>query len=329
MKFLIAGFGSIGRRHFRNLLSLGIDDIVFLRSNKSTIPDDEIANYQVETDLQSALSHNPDAVIIANPTSLHFDVAIQAAQQGCHLFIEKPISHSLERVDQLQNALLQGNSKAFIAFQFRFHPGLLTIKNLISSPSSVIGRPLYVRSHWGEYLPSWHPWEDYRKGYSARADLGGGVVLTLCHPLDYVRWMFGEVASLWAFTSDQSDFEIDVEDSAEIGLRFENEVIGSVHLDFVQQPPVHRLEIIGSEGTIRWNNDNGAVWVYSGNGIVETYPLLPNFERNDLFLAEMRHFIDIVRGDAVPLCTLDDGIWALRLALAVHKSARNGQLIKW
>jgi predicted dehydrogenase len=106
-------------------------------------------------------------------------------------------------------------------------------------------------------------------------------------------------------------------------------VIGSVHLDFVQRPPVHRLEIIGSEGTIQWNNDNGAVWVYSGNGIVETYPLLPNFERNELFLAEMRHFIEVVRGDADPLCNLDDGIWALKLALAAHESAKTGQLIKW
>ena len=226
-----------------------------------------------------------------------------------------------------EEALQQGGGKVFTAFQFRFHPGLLTIKNLLNSPSSVIGRPMYFRSHWGEYLPGWHPWEDYRKGYSARADLGGGVVLTLCHPLDYVRWIFGEVASLWAFTGAQSDFEIDVEDTAEIGLRFENGVIGSVHLDFVQQPPVHRLEIIGSEGTIRWNNDNGAVWAYSGNGIVETYPLLPNFERNDLFLAEMRHFIDVVRGEADSLCTLDDGVLALQLAIAVHDSARNERII--
>lgn len=329
MKFLIAGFGSIGRRHFRNLITLGENDIVFLRSKNSTLADDEIANFPVESDLLSALSHQPDAVIIANPTSLHLDVAIQAAKQGCHLFIEKPISHSLEQVDELQAALVQGGSKVFTAFQFRFHPGLLTIKNLISNPSSIVGRPLNIHVHWGEYLPGWHPWEDYRKGYSARADLGGGVVLTLCHPLDYVRWLIGGVASLWAFTSSESDFEIDVEDTAEIGLRFENGVIGSVHLDFVQRPPVHKLEIIGSKGTISWNSDNGAVWVYSGDGYIETYPLLPNFDRNDLFLAEMSHFIDVVRGDAEPLCTLDDGIWALKLALAVHQSARTGQLITW
>jgi len=329
MKFLIAGFGSIGRRHFRNLLALGERDIVFLRSKRSTLPDDEILDFPVETNVQAALEHQPDAVIIANPTALHMAVAIPAAEQGCHLFIEKPISHSLEQINELRAAVVRGSADVFTAFQFRFHPGLAVIKSLIFDQPSVVGRPLSVRAHWGEYLPGWHPWEDYRKGYSARADLGGGAVLTLCHPLDYVRWMFGDVASLWAFTSAESDFEIDVEDTAELGLRFENGVIGSVHLDFVQRPPVHRLEIIGSEGSIRWNNDNGAVWIYSGDGSIETYPVPPNFERNDLFLAEMRHFIDVVRGETEPLSTLDDGIWTLKLALAVHQSARTEQLITW
>jgi predicted dehydrogenase len=139
--------------------------------------------------------------------------------------------------------------------------------------------------------------------------------------------LFGEVASLWAFTGSESDFGIDVEDTAEIGLRFKNGVIGSVHLDFVQRPPLHSLEIIGSTGTIRWNNDKGAVWVYSGEGYIETYPLPPNFERNNLFLAEMGHFIDVAKGNVDPLCTLDDGIWALKLALAVHDSARELRLI--
>jgi predicted dehydrogenase len=337
MKFLIAGFGSIGRRHFRNLLALGERDIVFLRSKRSTLPDDEIANFPVETNLKAALDHQPDAVIIANPTALHLDVAIPAAEQGCYLFIEKPISHSLERVDALGVALERGGGKAFTAFQFRFHPGLKTIKKLITEresvvtrpQTSVIGRPISFRVHWGEYLPGWHPWEDYRKGYSARADLGGGVVLTLCHPLDYARWLFGEIGSLWAFTSANSGLELDVEDTAEIGLYFENGIIGSVHLDYVQRPPVHRLEIIGSEGTIRWNNDNGAVSVYTGDGSIETYPVPQKFERNDLFIEEMKHFINVVRGEMELHCTLDDGIWALKLALAAHESANAGKLITW
>ena len=328
MKFLIAGFGSIGRRHFRNLLTLGEQDIVFLRSKRSTLPDDEIAAFPTETDLSAALAHQPDAVIIANPTALHLEVAIPAAEQGCHLFIEKPISHSLDRMDELQAALLRGGGKVFTAFQFRFHPGLQKIVDLLQNGQ--IGRPLSFRVHWGEYLPGWHPWEDYRQGYSARADLGGGVVLTLCHPLDYVRWMFGEVRSLWAFTSSDSDLALDVEDTAEIGLRFESGVIGSIHLDYVQRPPSHRLEIIGTQSTIRWDNANGLLERFNtSEKNWQSYSLPAGFDRNDLFLAEMRHFLDLIQDRVAAKCTLEDGIWSQKLVQGVHDSAREGQLVSW
>ena len=92
MKFLIAGFGSIGRRHLRNLQALGERDILLYRSHHSTLPDEEIAGLPVETDLKAALAHHPDAVIISNPTALHLDVAIPAAQAGCAILLEKPIA---------------------------------------------------------------------------------------------------------------------------------------------------------------------------------------------------------------------------------------------
>lgn len=328
MKFLIAGFGSIGRRHFRNLLALGEHDIVFLRSKHSTLADDEIAAFPLETDLAAALAHKPNAVIISNPTSLHLDVAIPAAEMGCHLFIEKPISHSLESIDQLRSAVAKGGGKVFTAFQFRFHPGLQRIKSLITN-QKFIGRPLSVRAHWGEYLPGWHPWEDYRLGYSARTDLGGGVVLTLCHPLDYLRWFLGEVQSLWAFASQRSDLELQVEDTAEIGLQFSSGVIGSVHLNYTQRPASHRLEIVGTEGTIRWDNADGTVQVFrAALGEWETTSPPESFERNDLFVSEMRHFLQVIRGETKPLCNLEDGIASLRLAISALESAKSGQRIE-
>jgi predicted dehydrogenase len=191
-----------------------------------------------------------------------------------------------------------------------------------------IGRPLSVRAHWGEYLPGWHPWEDYRQGYSARLDLGGGVVLTLSHPLDYLRWLFGEVAALWAFTGKNSDLELQVEDSAEIGLRFASGMLGSLHLDYNQRPASHWLEAIGSQGTLHWDNLSGEVRVFQSEiGSWQFYPPPTGFERNDLFLAEMRHFLQVARGEAEPICSLADGIHALQLALAVHDSQQQGKLI--
>lgn len=331
MKVLIAGLGSIGRRHFRNLLALGERDILLYRTHRSTLPDDDLAGFPVETDLAAALASRPDAVIVSNPTALHLDVAIPAARAGCHLFLEKPLSHSLERIDELRAALEVGGGQAFTGFQFRFHPGLHTAKNLLDN--GAIGRPLSVRSHWGEWLPGWHPWEDYRQGYSARADLGGGVLLTLCHPFDYLRWLLGEVTALWAFSARLSDLELQVEDTAEVGLRFgsaagRGAVIGSLHLDYNQRPPAHHLEITGATGTLRWDNADGAVALYRAeSGEWEIFPAPAGFERNDLFLAQMRHFRDVVAGAAAPLCTLEDGIRAMELALAAQTSQNEGRLI--
>ncbi len=332
MKILIAGLGSIGRRHLRNLLALGERDILLYRTRLSSLPDDEIGDFPVVSDLQAALDQRPDAAIIANPTALHLETAIPAAQAGCHLLLEKPVSHTSEGFQDLRQALQQGGGQLLVGFQFRFHPGLRQLAAWIAQ--GAIGRPLSFRANWGEYLPDWHPWEDYRQGYSARSDLGGGVILTLSHPLDYLRWLLGEVDSLWAFAARSGDLEIDVEDTAEIGLRFRNGAIGSVHLDYYQRPPAHTLEIIGTRGSLSWDNQDGCACLYQAERRAwqrlspeELLGLERQFERNDLFLAEMRHFLAIARREDQPVCSLEDGIAALRLALAARQSARQAQRI--
>jgi predicted dehydrogenase len=318
MKFLIAGFGSIGRRHFRNLLALGERDIVLYRTHLSTLPDDEAAGFPVEGDLRAALAYGPDAAIVSNPTSLHLDVAIPAALCGCHLLIEKPISHSMARLDELEQAVQKNDVRVLVGYQFRFHPGLQQVRRLLKDEA--IGVPVSVRAHWGEYLPGWHPWEDYKQGYAARQELGGGAVLTLSHPLDYLGWFFGEVESLSAFTS-QKGLKLPVEDEAEIAMRFKNGVLGSVHLDYLQRPASHWLEIIGTRGTLRWDNFDGSVRLSRAGedgkaaGWQEFAPPA-GFERNSMFLDELRHFLDVVKGKAKPACTLHDGEAALRLALS-------------
>ena len=116
------------------LIALDEKDIVLLRTRKATLPDDELAGYPVETDLQEALKkHKPDAVIVANPTSMHLDVAIPAAEAGCHILLEKPVSHSLERLDVLQKAAEKSGSKILVGFQFRYHPTLNKARELIQS----------------------------------------------------------------------------------------------------------------------------------------------------------------------------------------------------
>jgi predicted dehydrogenase len=327
MKFLIAGLGSIGRRHFRNLIALGERDICLLRTNKATLSDDELTGYPVETDLDTALKdYKPEAVIVANPTAMHLDIAIPAAQAGCSILVEKPLSQNLERVDKLEAALKKGGGRLLVGFQFRFHPTLRSAMQTLKE--GAIGKPLSFHIQWGEYLPGWHPWEDFKQGYAARPDLGGGVVLTLTHPLDYIRMLLGEVDSLWAFTG-ALNLGLAVEDTAEIGLKMAGGAIGSVHLDYNQQPPSHRWEIVCSGGTMRWDNATGILEVFSTEKKVwETHLPPDGFERNVLFIDEMKHFIAVAQKKEMPICTLQDGKRALQLALAAHQSAQSGKIVK-
>ena len=147
-------------------------------------------------------------------------------------------------------------------------------------------------------------------------------------------------SALWSFNGHISPLEVDVEDVAEIGLKFASGAVGGVHVNYFQRPPVHRLEIVGTGGTLRWDNADAILHFqrmpapfgsFSDQPAApETEPFLPpdGFERNQLFLAQTRHFIDVVRGESEPVCTLADGIMALRLAVAAYASQRSGILQK-
>ena len=340
MKFLIAGLGSIGRRHFRNLIALGETDLVLLRTRKATLPDDELAGYPVETDIHEALQkHKPDAVVVANPTSLHLDVAIPAAEAGCHILLEKPVSHSLDGLNSLQKAAEKSGSKILVGFQFRYHPTLNKARDIIKS--GALGQVLTVHAHWGEYLPNWHPWEDYHQSYAARADLGGGVIGTLTHPLDYLRYLLGR--DRYALVVQRPYFPArngrgrHRRDWPEIRQR----------RDWWPACQLHPAPAGASTGNRRdeWNPALGQCRRHatllpdacslrfvlgcsacSRYGIVFSLP--EGFDRNDLFLAQTRHFINIARGQEEPVCTLEDGIRIQKLVQAARESEAEGSLIR-
>jgi predicted dehydrogenase len=327
MKILIVGLGSVGRRHLRNLVALGETDLVLLRSGKSTLPEEELHGYPVVTQIDAALRLQPQAAIIATPTALHLQSAIPLARAGCHLLLEKPVSHSMESITDLQDAVRQGGGQVVIAFQYRHHPGLLAIRRWLEQDA--IGRPLIARAQYCDYLPGWHPWEDYRQSYSARADLGGGAVLTLCHPLDYLLWLLGDVKSVTGATAAKAGMGIDVEDSAEAALEFASGVLGGVHLNYVQRPASHQLTIVGTEGTLQWDQSDGAARLYRARaGAWEVAEAPAGYERNDMFVAEMMRFLDVLAGKSAAAPSLAEGIRSLALGLAILESARLGRRIE-
>ena len=327
-RLLISGLGSIGRRHLGNLQQLGCEDIVLHRTMKATLPDEGLDGLPIEDDLEKALERfHPEIVLMTNPTANHLDVAIPAALAGSNLFIEKPISNSMDRIAELETALASGGGKVLIGYHYRFSLGLRFVKQVLDE--GFIGKPIHARVYWGEYLPDWHPWEDHRDSYSARSELGGGVVLTLSHPFDYLRWLFGEVEEVLGTIGNSGSLDLEVEDHASAVLTMMNGTQASVQLDYLSKPPAHYLEVTGSDGALRWDASSDQVkwWSDEADGWKQQDPP-SDFERNSMFLDEMRHLLAVEAGEEQPLCTMRDGIQALEIALAIHQSALDKTSVK-
>jgi predicted dehydrogenase len=321
-RVLIAGAGSIGRRHLHNLRQLGVHDIHLYRTHSQSLK--EAPKLPVFTDLKRALESMPQAVIVSTPTAFHMEIALAAARAGCHLFIEKPLAHSWDGVEELLSMVREKRLVALIGFDLRFDPGLCRIKGLIEQEH--IGPLIAIHAQVGQYLPDWRTDEDYRDGMSAKKAAGGGVILDLSHELDYTSWLFGPIAGVACFADKLSNLEIETEDTASILLKFRNGAIGTVSLDYIQRFPSRTCRIIGELGTILWDYHGQKVAWYRHNKKSWEEFDYSGFERNDRFLAEMRHFLACLNGEESPKVDLAVGSSVLKIALAAKHSASTGSV---
>lgn len=317
LKFLICGLGSIGLRHLQNLRALGHDDIIIYSTGKTTMPGaiEAQKNLQVLRCLDAALNENPDVCMVCNPTSLHAETALKAARAGCHLYIEKPISHSLDGLDLIREIVEDNDLSTLVTYQFRFHPHINALKNIFSQKAHQYGTPLYVNAEWSEYLPDWHPWEDYKIGFSARLDLGGGVFLTQVHPVNYLSYIFGPIASVRSNLSTTGVLGIEVDDIADQSIKFASGLVGHVHVDYHQKPRQHTMRVITSAGRFEWDNHKNKLFFLNHSGNKSHFEI-PDFERNDMFLEMLKHFIDCVEAKKATVFTIDDAIVELELLTA-------------
>lgn len=312
MKFLICGMGSIGLRHYRNLKALGYKDIIIYSSGKSVMPGvkKEIEKHNVYSSLDDALMEKPDVCMITNPTSMHIEIALKAASAGCHLYIEKPLSHNLENLEKLEKIVYKKKLSTFVTYQFRFHPHIIKLKEIFKN--SDYGKGLYVTTEWSEYLPDWHPWENYKEGYSARKDLGGGVLLTQIHPMNYLNYIFGDIEKVQINKIATESLNIYVDDIADLMLNFKNGMSGHIHIDFLQKPRVHTMKIVTSKGRFEWNYHENSLYFMDMHGKKEGF-LNDGFERNDMFLLMLEDFINAVESKTRTIFNLDEAIIELKL----------------
>ena len=335
MKILIIGLGGIGQRHTRNLRTLLGDsvEIIAYRVRRLThvvtptmgadqdLNVEDVYNITTFHSLEEALAQKPDIAYICNPSSLHVAVTRACLLAGCDIFLEKPLADSLEGTAELVDLAREYNRIAMVGYQLRFHPCVIRLTEIVRS--GILGNLLGVRATIGEYLPNWHPYEDYRIMYAARADLGGGVILSQIHEFDYLYSLFGLPNRIYALGGHWSDLEIDVEDTASILMEAP---LGArvlpiqLHQDFLQSPASRQCEVIGDKGRAVMDLHALTVSLFTlGHAKPEVFRL-ENFDRNNLFLDQARHFLHCVETREKPTVDLADGIQSLRMALAVKQS---------
>ena len=320
MKILIVGYGSIGKRHVENLLKLNYRNLIVCSKNKQANKLKKIGIF-VTSNLDECLKQSPNIVFICNETSKHVDIAIKFAKNNCHLFIEKPLSDSLKRIKQLETITKEKNLVSMVGCNMRFHQCINEIKSLIEK--NKIGKIISVQAECGSFLPDWHPWEDYRKSYASRKELGGGVILTCIHEIDYLMWMFGDVLKISSFTGKYSHLDINVEDLSAILLEFKNHIIGEIHLDFFQQPDAQNCKIIGETGTISWDSNHNKVTLYNNKLKKRSIILeIKNYERNLMYLKEIDYFLQCVRNKKNSFNTISDALRTLKVALSAKQSSK-------
>ncbi len=317
---LVIGAGSIGRRHMANLHALGIRNISVCDPDTSRLSQ-AVEEFGVKpfVDYKKALdAMQPDLVFVCSPPVFHVLQALEAVKGNAHVFIEKPLSHSLVGVDELIAEAEVRQRVVQVGYNFRFHPGLRKIKQLLDQ--GVIGRLLWARAEMGQYLPDWRPWQDYRRGYTARHDLGGGIILDSSHELDYITWFFGQPTEVVCMAGKVSGLEVNVEDSATILLRFAGGSQADIHVDFVQRGYNRSCKLAGEQGTILWDYSTNQVRVYHADGDHwETISYA--FEGNDMYVAEEKHFLECLDKSMVPVVDLQQAKKVLEIALAAKSSA--------
>lgn len=338
MKALFIGLGGVGQRHLRIMRDL-VPDIRLgaVRHQRRTfeIGDDMQPDYATDiaekygietfTTIEEGLAFQPDFAVVANPTSLHVATCISLASQGIPVLVEKPVSSGFDRLAQLNDMVQKGNATVMVGYMMRFNPCAVKLFDLIGEGK--IGKMFSVTLVINSYMPGWHRYEKYNSFYAGQKSLGGGVVLTEIHEIDLLAWYFGSPQRLWAVGGKKSRLDLDVEDTVSVLMEqnYQNEVFPvTVSMSFVQPELYRKMILLGEYGRIEWDIVENEINVNEHKHHSNEVYRFPNFERNDMFIAQMNHFLDCIRTGKKPLTSLDRVMDGHLTALTIKKALETG-----
>ena len=276
--------------------------------------------------LDDCIKEKPDIAFITNITNLHVKTAIKLVNANIHIFIEKPLSNSTKDIKLLLDIVKKRKIITMMGCVLRFNPGIKKIKKIISE--NKIGNVISVHAENGSFLPDWHSYEDYKKSYASRNDLGGGVVLTNIHELDYLYWIFGNIQEVFSITGKFSELKIDVEDLSSILLHFRSNVVAEIHLDYFQKPSVRSCKVVGTHGTIYWDSNKNSILLYDVNKKKWVEKMtLKNYDINEMYLDEIKHFLRCVKKNEKSINPIEEGVKILNVAIGIKKSSKLKKMV--
>jgi predicted dehydrogenase len=316
MRVGVIGLGSAGRRHAENLQSQG-------HTVTGWDPDPAQSALGIRAATLDELLDAVEAVIVASPSATHADQAIAALEAGHPVLVEKPLATSIDDAEQVAEAAARSGSTCGVAMNLRFHPGVVRVRELLVS--GALGEPMVVQASMGYALPLWRPGTDYSASYSARADLGGGILWDAIHELDYLLWMLGPVRTVSAELGRLSDLEIDVEDTVMAILRFASGAMASVDLNFVEPAYRRGCLVAGSAAVACWDWAAGTVAVRA-DGTEDRVERLGD-ALDATYRAELDDFVAAIAAGGSPRTSADEGVSAVRLAAAIREAAATGRRV--
>lgn len=314
----IVGFGSAGSRALQVLRELRPEGQFLVVSRLAATGE----GFRSTSSLDDVFAFAPDAVIVAGPATTRTELLRQIGTLGVPVFIEKPLAHTLGDAVAVLDLLGPTVERSQVGYNLRFSESLIAFRDLVRGGQ--FGRVLRFTAETAQYLPDWRPDKDYRETVSARADLGGGVLLELSHELDYLRWIFGEWDWVSAWTGRTSSLEIDVEDTALLTIGIESDqasaqVVGQLSLDFVRRDKMRTITAVCEGGTLRWDGIAGMVEVYEpSESRWET--VVTDSGSQATHRAQWESFLSVVEKGSAPFVAMSDGVAVLRAVEAIRHS---------
>ena len=297
---LIVGYGSIGKRHARNLLAMGIKPLVLTQ-----YPDGNDACFFAHL---ADIPREVEYCIIASPTVRHHADFEALCRHGCRkILIEKPVAIDVRRAESMKELAKQYGVTAHCAYNLRFMKVFDRIREVVEQHKTDI-RLVEIVS--GQYLPEWRPYKDYRNSYSAHREQGGGVDLDISHEIDYMSWIFGPPLKIELTIREKiSSLDIDSPDLF-MGIYRYSAFFVRVQLDYIRKKE-RTLRIIGEHSNILdVDFINCRIVIYD-----KVEPLEPYFDIDKSYEKELHAFL--WNSDSEHLASLDEGIDVLKLLSAI------------